>query len=106
MRAGQENLIPFDQLTEERQREIRSMGGKASQEARRRRKSIKEELEILLEIVDKDGHTNQEKISMALLKKASQGDTRAFEVIRDSIGQKPVEVQQIQEVPVIKDDIE
>jgi hypothetical protein len=80
-------------------------GGLAKGENYRKRKLLKEELELLLEMIDNEGHTNQEKISMALLKKASQGDTRAFEVIRDTIGEKPIEVQQVQEVPMIKDDV-
>lgn len=105
MNHNQDNLISLADRTTEEKRAIGIMGGKASGEARRKKKTMRQELEMLLEMLDKDGHTNQEKISMALLKKASTGDTRAFEVIRDTIGQKPVEVQQIQELPVIKDDI-
>jgi hypothetical protein len=37
----------------------------------------------------------QEKISLALIQKALKGDTKAFEVIRDSIGEKPTEKQEI-----------
>lgn len=80
-------------------------GGLKRGENFRKKRLLKEELEILLEMLDKEGRSNQEKISMALLKKASTGDTRAFEVIRDTIGQKPIDIQQIQEVPMIKDDI-
>lgn len=36
------NLIPFNKRTEKEQREIRSKGGKASGEARRRKKQIRE----------------------------------------------------------------
>ena len=81
-------------------------GGLMKGENFRKKKLLKEELEILLEIVDKDGHTNQEKISMALLQKASKGDTKAFEVIRDTIGQKPIENYNISETPKILDDID
>lgn len=81
-------------------------GGLKKGENAQRRRMLREELEILLEMLDAEGHSNQEKISMALLKKASQGDTRAFEVIRDTIGQKPVEIQEIRERPTIIDDID
>lgn len=81
-------------------------GGLKKGENARKRKLLKEELEILLEMVDKNGHTNQEKISMALLQKASKGDTRAFEVIRSTIGQDFPRQVQVQEVPTIIDDIE
>ena len=102
---GTDNLIPFDKLPEEKQREIRSKGAMASAEKRRQKKTLKQELEILLEMMDKNGHTNQEKISMAILAKAGKGDTKAYEVIRDTIGQKPVERVETTEVPVIKDDV-
>ena len=81
-------------------------GGLKKGENFRKKRLLKEELEILLEIIDKDGHTNQEKISMALLQKASKGDTKAFEVIRDTIGQKPIENYNITETPKILDDID
>lgn len=96
-----DNLIPFNKLTEEEQRKIASMGGKASVEARRRRKTLKEELLLLLEEND-----NQKNITVALLNEAAKGNTKAFEIIRDSIGEKPIEVQQIIETPIINDNID
>ena len=85
-RHGEENLIPFNERTEEEQREIRRQGGIASGESRRRRKTLKEELELLLESGDW-----QERISTAMLEKAASGSERAFEVIRDTIGEKPTD---------------
>lgn len=85
-----ENLIPFTELTEEEHRNLASMGGKASVESRRRKKTLKEELEILLELMN-DGKTNQEKISIAILEEAQKGNTKAFEIIRDTIGEKPTD---------------
>ena len=41
------NLIPFDRLTESQQREIRSKGGRASVEAKRRKKTYAELAEII-----------------------------------------------------------
>ena len=83
---GHENLIPFNKLTEEEQRELARRGGIASGEARRKRKTFKEELITLLE----NGNT-QEKISVALIQQALEGNTKAFEVIRDTVGEKPVD---------------
>lgn len=76
----------FDNLTADEQAKIARQGGIASGESRRQRKTLKEELLVLLAKGD-----TQEKISLALLQKAMNGDTKAFEVIRDSIGEKPVE---------------
>lgn len=82
--ATVENLIPFNKMTEEEQRAIASKGGKASQEARKRRKTLKEELITLLEIGD-----TQKNMTLSLLTKALDGDIKAYEVVRDTIGEKP-----------------
>ena len=94
------NLIPGSQRTKEELIENGRKGGIKSAEVRRERKRLKEELLALLE-------TNewQEKISLALIMKAAEGDTKAFEVIRDTIGEKPKEeVEQKQEIKVVMDD--
>ena len=100
-----ENLKPFDKLTVEEQRNLAVKGGKASVKARQKKKLLRQELEIMLEMADNNNKTIQEKICFALIKKASEGDTKAFEIIRDTIGQKPIDVIQKTEVPIIKDDI-
>lgn len=86
-----ENLIPFNQLTQSEQRKIASAGGKASGEARRRRKTLKEELLLMLE-----DEQIQQSVAAALIKEAIEGNASksvkgAFETIRDTIGEKPVE---------------
>ena len=88
-RKGQKNLKPFDKLTVEEQRKIASNGGKKSAEKRKEKKKLKEELEILLEMATEEGNTNQEAMCIAILTKAKTGDTKAFELIRDTILQKP-----------------
>ena len=93
-----ENLIPFNELTESKQREIASKGGKASVEARRARKTLKEELLLLLK-----EEKVQETISLALIQEAIEGNnsgsvTKAFEVIRDTIGEKPKEEIQVEDI--------
>lgn len=67
-----------------KQVEVARKGGIASGESKRARKTLKEELLILLE----NGNT-QEQISLAVIKKALEGDTKAYEVIRDTVGEKP-----------------
>lgn len=89
--ANEKNLIPLNERTKREQRAIASAGGKASGEARRRRKTLKEELLAILSDDD-----IQEKMSLALINEAIEGNnagsvTRAFETIRDTIGEKPVD---------------
>lgn len=72
--------------TPEEARENGRKGGIASGKARKRRKTLCDELLALLS--DKD---TQEKMSVALIKKAQKGDVKAFLAIRDTIGEKPVD---------------
>lgn len=72
-------------------------GAAASAETKRARKTIRAELEALLSKhpVDKEGNESelsyQSAMIAAILKKALKGDTKAFEIIRDTIGEKPAE---------------
>ena len=87
--ANEQNLKPVKSKKEARERGRK--GGLASGEARRKRKTLKEELLLMLS----DGDI-QEKISLALINEAIKGNnagsvTKAFEVIRDTIGERPVD---------------
>lgn len=72
--------------TSEEARKNGKKGGIASGKARAERKALKEELLLLLS----EGNT-QKKISLSLIQQALDGNTKAFEVIRDTIGEKPIE---------------
>lgn len=99
-----QNLKSNDIRTPNERRELARKAGEASGEARRAKKTLRQELEILLELSEK-GKTNQELISVGLIKQAKKGNVKAFEMIRDTIGQKPKEEIAIVEAPKIFDDI-
>lgn len=92
----------FNEIAADRQREIARMGQKASVEARKRKKDIRLALEALLEkdYKVKGGTTvsGAEAIALKQMEKALKGDTRAFEVVRDSAGQKPADKLMVSEV--------
>ena len=98
---NEDNLIPFNERTEEEQRKIARMGGIASGESRRRKKTLKDELIMLLET-----DNNNNKISTALLKKALSGDIQAFTTIRDTIGEKPTDKIEQELISTIRVDID
>ena len=89
--ANEQNLKPVTSKKEARERGRK--GGLASGEARRKRKTLKEELILMLS----EGET-QQSVTLALIEKAMGGDTKAFEVIRDTIGEKPVDKVMIADV--------
>ena len=101
MANKEDNLIKFtsDQSREEAAKNG-AKGGIASGEARRKKRDLKLAFQVLLEtdIKSKNGEikSGAEAIAIAQFQKALKGDTRAFEVIRDTSGQKPVEkVEQV-----------
>ena len=93
--AGVDNLKPQNKRTKEEQREIAKMGGIASGEARRRKKSLKEAFDILLDrdVPTKNGDilSGAEAIALKVYEKALKGDLRAFEILRDTAGQRPTD---------------
>ena len=84
--ANEQNLIPLNKRSKKAQRRIQEMGRKANKAKIEARKTLREELLALLE---KDN--TQERISLSVIQKALKGDTKAFEIIRDTIGEKPKE---------------
>lgn len=99
--ANDENLKSLADRTTEEKREIGTKGGKASGEARRRKRDLKLAMQALLEADVKDKRTGEvmsgaEAIALAQYRKAMKGDAKAFELVRDTSGQKPVEkVEQV-----------
>lgn len=101
MAKKEDNLVKGSEahkLTAEEQ----SMGGKASAEARRKKRDLRNAIEILLEtdIKGKNGEikSGAEAIAIAQFQKALKGDTRAFEVLRDTAGQKPIDKVMVADV--------
>ena len=79
-----QNLIPNYKRTPKELREITKKGGEESGKVRRARKLLRETLKEALSVGD-----IQDRIVGAVLNKALKGDTKAFEVIRDTVGEKP-----------------
>lgn len=107
-----ENLVSLaDRTLEERQR-IGAMGGKKSGETKREKKLLRQCIEELMEREMGTGSDGQpisgaEAITTKLFKKALDGDVHAFEVLRDTAGQKPVEKVMVADVDqTIIDEVE
>lgn len=98
---NEQNLIPNEQRTPSERRENAKKAGIASGEARRKKRDLKLAMQALLEADVKDKRTGEtmsgaEAIALAQYRKALKGDAKAFELIRDTSGQKPVEkVEQV-----------
>lgn len=85
------NLRPFNTLSENEVREMNRKGGIKSGQVRRERKTMKEHLLMLLS----EGKV-QDNILLSMIKEAEEnGNVKAAEFIRDTIGEKPTDKQQI-----------
>ena len=94
---NEDNLIPMSERSKDEVRKIGRKGGIASGEARREKKLLKELLE---EALSKGTETDNEyvNITLALIKEANKGNVKAYEVIRDTLGQKPIDVVEVNDV--------
>ena len=104
---GTKNLIPMNQRSEEEVKNMQRKGGVNSGKARRNKAMLKDCLNILLEKkMEADNGkkvTGAEALSINLFMKAlEENDTakaaKAFEVIRDTSGQKPIDKIMVAEV--------
>jgi hypothetical protein len=91
--ANNENLKV---LTSEEAREIGKLGGVASAASRKQKKQIREYLQILLSSSvgkNKDGEdiVGSEALAIRAFQSAVKGDWKAWELVRDTAGQKPIE---------------
>lgn len=97
--ANEQNLIPqAHKITVEEA----SRGGKASGRARAEKRDLRRALEALLERdwQDKNGNTlsGTDAIAAKLFEQAMKGNIRAFETLRDTVGQKPVEKVEVAQI--------
>ena len=98
-KGNPQNLTPFNEMDAEKKRNIQSKGGKAGAISKRKRKAFKEALKLALTVVvEEDNKTVQEIGVEALLNKFMKGDLKAFEIVRDTIGEKPTDKQEVKVV--------
>lgn len=99
--ANEQNLLKGDEKHTFTPDEA-SKGGKASAEARRHKRDLRKAFEMLLEkeFADKSGKliSGAEALAAKQFEKALKGDSKAFEVVRDTAGQKPVEKLEVAQI--------
>ena len=105
-KGRKENLLRPEDLTSEQLRERASKAGKASVEAKKRKKTMREALEYLMyhaelneplkqrmrdEGIKDEDMNHQMAITRSLIAKAEAGDVQAYNAICAMIGEKPAE---------------
>lgn len=104
--AKEDNLIRNSDLTPKERREKAAKAGRSSGKARRRKKTMREALEILMfntelpealkarmkaEGIKPEDMNHQMAITRSLIAKAESGDVQAYNAICAMIGEKPAE---------------
>ena len=102
-RKGIDNLIPLNERTQRERKEIAAMGAKATNEANRKRKTLKESMNTLLSLdikntkdwnkvaamgIDPGEIDNSQLVILALFDRAKKGDVFAIKELRDLIGEE------------------
>ena len=106
-KGRKENLVNPNERTSDELREMTRKGGIKSGEARRRKKTMREALEMLMYhtelneqtkqmlkaegIKDAEDFNHQMVITRSLIAKAESGDVQAYNAICSMIGEKPAE---------------
>lgn len=111
--ANEQNLTPFRYTSDQNREEAARNGhhgGIASGEARRAKKTLRERVKMFGEL-KVDGKAKRQMMevgiseedcdrftqaAVSLFQKAMKGDVSAFNAIRDIIGEKPIDRQQVE----------
>lgn len=109
-KGRKENLINPNDRTSEQLREMTRKGGIKSGEARRRKKTMREALEMMMyktklneqtkqmlkvEGINAEDFNHQMVITRSLIAKAESGDVQAYNAICAMIGEKPAEKMEL-----------
>ena len=118
--ANDSNLVSLATRSQQERTEIARKGQEASTKAKKEKKLIKDSIELLLGLpiksnktkeqlrelgIDESEMNNQTAMVIAIYQKAIKGDVNAFNTLRDTVGQKPIDRVETSEVPKIVDDI-
>lgn len=127
--ANEENLKPFtSDQDRDKAKKNGKKGGVASGKARRKKKAMREQMELLLSLplvdskakaqfkelgIDDANMDNQMALVVSTFKQALKGNTNAINIIRELIGEKVIELNvnnatdsKVQELQEILNDID
>ncbi len=111
--ANEENLINLRDRTPEERKEIARKGAEATNELKKKKKTMKEQAELLLSLgvtnkklkekmnelgIEEEDQTNQMAMIISMLNvtlKGNKGSVSAFNTLQATIGEKPIEKVEI-----------
>lgn len=107
MALNPQNLIPLNKKSPEEAKAIRSAGGKARAKQKKERSTFKKLFDdVLNDRPNNSEFTYKELITKAMIKEAIKGRVNAVEFIRDTIGEKPIDKIEFNDVSDIANEVE
>ena len=105
--ANEQNLINLKDRTPEERLEIQRKGGRARAKQRAEEKTFKRILLAMLKDNSiRAGLNNEEAMNLSMIEKAIEGSEKAYEIVRDTIGEKPTDkIEHSGTTTLLKDDI-
>ena len=119
--ANEENLIPLNKRTQRERKEISTKGANATNEQKRQRKAMREQMEMLLKLppinaqakqkikelgIDEKEIDNQMLLMVTIFNKAMKGDIQAVNVVRELTGERIQQAEVQIKQPTFIDDLE
>lgn len=98
--AGIDNLIPFNKLTEDEQKEMARKGGIRSGEVRKEKATMKKTLEMLLNEKNNKGKTYRELSTLGLIKGAVDGKAENYKIMLQLLGELEQEISATPELKI------
>jgi hypothetical protein len=98
--AGIDNLIPFNKLTEDEQKEMARKGGIRSGEVRKEKATMKKTLEMLLNEKNNKGKTYRELSTLGLIKGAVDGKAENYKIMLQLLGELEQEISVTPELKI------
>lgn len=98
--AGIDNLIPFNKLTEDEQKEMARKGGIRSGEVRKEKATMKKTLEMLLNEKNNRGKTYRELSTLGLIKGAVDGKAENYKIMLQLLGELEQEMSATPELKI------
>ena len=102
-RGNEQNLVQNQKRTPNERRKSAKKAGKASGVSRRKNKSIRDALKALLSgKVEYEGEQmgGNDALALSAFNKALKGDVQAFKEIRDTVGEKPKDMIELEDTRV------
>ena len=85
--ANEQNLVSLATRSKQERSEIGRKGAEATNRIKKEKKTMKQMLELCLEMKDKKGVSYRELATIGLLKGAIRGDARNYKAIVETLGE-------------------